>query len=362
MASDVRVRSAQVSGTRGMLLVAAFFCCSLVWVYLFAGGQASPDTHPTMATLRGQAAEPKASPVVVEEHAAVKLASGPAVAFLVMGLEPGSSVPWASARDPVVEYQPPKDCGACPKEALQAKETKGEAKDYSKAAPGWWCAQRYYLDGLAHLLSTQPHARWYFLADADTLVFPDALHRMVDLLDANILDPAEDAYLGHGAYTSFIRFIMSGGGALIRGQSLRRMNATGTLLQCRVRQQKGAWCLHHLDWVVGECLREVGVEPTGHDAFQQMIDVCAPEQAKRGLSGFDTPADCCRPPRVACHPVKDPSLQQRLLKEHEEHFRSSPASYSVSWAMPCPWSEYWWESYWNSNCTVRPSHMRKPLT
>merc|ERR1711971_535877 len=123
--------------------------------------------------------------------------------------------------------------------------------------------------------------------------------------------------MGHGADLTFVRFIMSGGGVLLRGSTLRRLQSSGVLSKCIQRVHNGTWCYHHLDWVLAECLRDIGVMPSGHEAFQQMVDKCN---------------SCCNPPRVSCHPVSLQSELVRLLKTHSEYERHWNFSPSADWS------------------------------
>lgn len=260
------------------------------------------------------------------------------VVWLVIGLEPGKRTPWARPNDILYGALPPQTCSGCPSVAKIEKETTGEAKDYKKASSGWWCAQRTFLDILKKMHAEHPNACWYMLADVDTIAFPQNLDVMLDRFDKDVLSPGEDLYMGHGAYTSFVRFIMSGGGVLLRGPTVQRLVKTGTLDFCIQKVYKGSWCFHHLDWLVAECLREIGVYPRGHDGFQQMLNVCP---------------ECCTFPRITCHPVpleKQPNVLAR-------HASGNKDVLTDTWATPCRYSDYYWESYWRSNCTTRASSM-----
>ena len=117
-------------------------------------------------------------------------------------------------------------------------------------ASTWWCAQRGHLLGVQRLVSTIPDADFYLLLDADTQVFPRAMGLLLVLLEQRILQPHEDLYAGHLMHPAFVSlhpdyplklqpFIGTGGGALLRGRTLRRLNASGTLDAFITRQTEG---------------------------------------------------------------------------------------------------------------------------
>ena len=62
--------------------------------------------------------------------------------------------------------------------------------------------------------------------------------------------------------------VMTGGGALVRGSTLRRLVQSGRLEQC-VGYMKKDWCWWHADWVLAECFHGIGVQAEAHPAFQQ---------------------------------------------------------------------------------------------
>lgn len=255
------------------------------------------------------------------------LATSPSIAFLVLGLKPGDRPPWASAEDDIMPFQPPKDCPPCPAWAPKF----GTSNEYKKAPKGWWCAQRYYMHALDNLAKSHSDKQYYFLADADTVVFPEALHAMVRLLEHEVLGPSDDLYMGHGRDLSIGRFVMSGGGVLLRGRTLRRAAFSGTLQSCAREHINGSWCWRHLDWVLADCMRKLDVAAQGHEAFQQMVHKCA----------------CCQPPAVACHPVKELGQQRSLGAEHR-FFEVSRLT--AAWAAPCQDRSYLWGQSRQSLC------------
>mmetsp|Transcript_145999 Transcript_145999/g.468164 ORF Transcript_145999/g.468164 Transcript_145999/m.468164 type:complete len:261 (+) Transcript_145999:173-955(+) len=206
-----------------------------------------------------------------------------------------------------------------------------ESARYLNAPKAWWCAQRYYMDALSKLVSSFPSASWYFLADADTVVFPHVLHPMLRLLDEVLVD-TEDLYMGHGRDLSIGRFVMSGGGVLLRGRTARRLAGTGQWRRCFKENLNGTWCWRHLDWVLADCLREVGITARGHPGFQQFVTRCS---------------DCCRPESVACHPVKDKAAQKQLVAKHRG---IDTSRFLADWAMPCNDNEYRWDQSKKSIC------------
>jgi len=255
-------------------------------------------------------------------------AAGASVAYLVLGLTPGARPSWASQEDTIFPFVPPKRCPSCPLSAHKFSTS----NEYTKAPQAWWCAQRYYMEALDTLAKTHSDKHYYFLADADTVVFPEALQAMVNLLEHAVLEPADDLYMGHGRDLSVGRFIMSGGGVLIRGRTLRRAAFGGTLQHCAREHVNGSWCWRHLDWVLADCLRLIDVPAHGHEGFNQFINKC----------------DCCKPPAVACHPVKDKERQRALSARHK---RYEVSQLKAAWAQPCPDNAYKWGQSKQSLCT-----------
>merc|ERR1719330_415396 len=173
--------------------------------------------------------------------------------------------------------------------------------------------------------------QYYFLADADTVVFPETLNALLRLLEHEVLSQSDDLYMGHGRDLSIGRFVMSGGGVLVRGRTLRRAAFGGTLQGCSREHLNGSWCWRHLDWVLADCMRKVEVKARGHPAFQQFANKC----------------ECCKPPAVACHPFKDMAKQRSLIAEHR---RFEVSRLSAAWASPCPDGSYRWSQSRQSIC------------
>eukprot|EP00316_Scyphosphaera_apsteinii_P020973 CAMPEP_0119308088 /NCGR_PEP_ID=MMETSP1333-20130426/8398_1 /TAXON_ID=418940 /ORGANISM="Scyphosphaera apsteinii, Strain RCC1455" /LENGTH=346 /DNA_ID=CAMNT_0007311783 /DNA_START=28 /DNA_END=1069 /DNA_ORIENTATION=- len=155
----------------------------------------------------------------------------------------------------------------------------------------WWCAQRSHLRGLKRLLAAFPGSDWYLLADADTLVFPHALRVLLVALDY-LLSATEELFTGHIQLTPVkhsTAYIGSGGGCLIRGGTLRRLNSSGVLGSFMARQRAGDLRWQPLDWTLAEAMNSIGIKPRGHAAFQHM-------------SPDNWPRDSwCDTSRVACH-------------------------------------------------------------
>lgn len=194
--------------------------------------------------------------------------------------------------------------------------------------------------GLAQFMNVHPDKDYYVFADANTAVFPLALRMIMHLLDASVLKPTDDLYLGHGfnlqsmgPELGFDKFVQSGGGVLVRGLTLRRLAATGVLLECAEKVYNGTWCYHHLDWILGECLKEIGVRPQGHPAFQQHIDSC---------KEYAAPWRCCHEAAVACHPVDEGITMLKLVKMHTEHLAKHLHTLTPDWARPCKDENYEW--------------------
>mmetsp|Transcript_14276 Transcript_14276/g.50115 ORF Transcript_14276/g.50115 Transcript_14276/m.50115 type:complete len:701 (+) Transcript_14276:88-2190(+) len=242
----------------------------------------------------------------------------PTVAFLVLGYKNSPRPVWTTAEDKVLIYSPPMTCNQCPHSAQQIK---GASAKYINAPLQWWCAQRNYLVGLEQLPKHYPNADFYFLADVDTAVFRESLAALMSLLQHEVLGPSEDAYMGHGYDLSgngIGKIIMSGGGVLLRGRTLRKLGETGMLRWCIEESLRGAWCWHHLDWVIAECLLKINVTAQGHPAFQQ--NSCH----MHGDAGA-----------VSCHPAKRRKVQYQLLKVHRQRFQLGKLRLNASWARPC---------------------------
>jgi len=252
------------------------------------------------------------------------------VVYLLLGLATGERPVWASDADIFMPFNPPKTCPTCPASALKFDSS----HEYSNAPKAWWCAQRYYMEALERLTIQHPSANWYFLADADTVVFPHVLQSMMRLLDLVLVD-TEDLYMGHGRDLAIGRFIMSGGGVLLRGRTLRRLAGSRKLRDCGRRHLNGTWCWRHLDWVIADCLREVDIHPRGHPAFQQFATKCS---------------GCCRSDSVACHPYKVKADQEKVV---EKHSSADTSQLTADWAMPCNGEEYRWMQSKQSICSSR---------
>jgi len=170
--------------------------------------------------------------------------------------------------------------------------------------------------GLKLLIEHFPQADYYFLADQDTVVMPNNFRRMLFLLENHILPSHADLYVGHknAAEKGIPPFIMTGGGALLRGGTLRKLQ--GSLETLSERSLRGDLCWYHLDWVLGKSLKEKGVRATAHEAFQQYSD-------RGGCSNMS----------VSCHPVRLEAAQQRMIQELSIVM---PDKLNSSWAAPCP--------------------------
>lgn len=257
------------------------------------------------------------------------------VAYLVMGLGPDERPIWAAVEDAIMTYRPPAIC-PCSRPKVR------EAGRYKHAPMGWWCAQRFYMKAVEEFLQVFPNKLYYFLADADTVVFPQSIYSMMWLLERQVLSPSEDLYMGHaidptqgqfGRVAEIGKFIMSGGGVLLRGLTMHKLADSGNLSLCASRALNGSWCWQHLDWVIAECLRRINVIAKGHEAFQQ-----------NGGSGN------CRPPKIGCHSVKDQADQVRLIQEHKGF---DVSRLPADWAAPCEDTAYLWISIGFSVCRWR---------
>lgn len=249
-----------------------------------------------------------------EQHVAGTLVQ-PSIAIIVLGDHNSSTPMWARPEYNVFLYSPPQSCNQCP-----SPFPRGDAPG-SKYTAGWWCAQRNFFNGLEELVNKFPHADFYLTVDADTMVFPDALNFMLQNIR---LEEAQDLFMGD--VTEFLlfvgRFILTGGGALMRGLTLRRLVDDGHLNDCQ-NKVRNDWCWDHLDWMLAKCFRLMNVVPRGHEGFNQWGN--------------------CELPVVTCHKVKSVEDQKKLLKQHEDF---GSGSFNVSWAQPCPDEVY---DFSNSN-------------
>jgi len=285
----------------------------------------------------------------------------PTVAHLVLGVNESHRPAWAKTEDDVFVLVPQQACPVCPTSAKYPPTAR------LSEPQGWWCAQRHYMPGLHKLLLMFPEADYYFLSDADTMIFSSRLRAMLAHLEYGILGPSDDLYMGHGyGYEPQVpKFIMSGGGVLLRGRTLRRLKSSGRLRKCAKKHLQGDWCWHHLDWALAECLLEIGVQPVGHPSFQQFINMCP---------------TCCNEKSIACHPVADKAtltdIESRrgrklkfaashstedtsklikeklqlgdLLEQQQKLLQNSKFALNETWAKYC--ETYDWKSSYHSQC------------
>jgi len=261
---------------------------------------------------------------------------GPSVAYLILGYEDSTRPVWSSKSDDMYIFVPPALCPGCPDYANKSLAS----GPYLNAPETWWCTQRTYLMALSEFLIQFPDKDYYFLVDANTVVFPRALKTMMSHLDAHILGPHEDLYMGHGFTlenypdVGLGRFIQSGGGVLLRGLTLRRLASSGTLSECIEEVYNGTWCWHHCDWILGECLRAINVFPQGHPSMQQHKDFCWE---------YPEPWRCCHEAAVGCHPVDLGEPMRQMVKMHAEYLEGNPdALADPGWARPCADDAYEW--------------------
>jgi len=226
--------------------------------------------------------------------------SKPSVVFHVLGYE-DSVLPWA--KQEVIHL-------FVPNQSLENQCMNQSMPDYPPRVwepDAWWAAQRQYMRSIEALISNHPHADYYMLVDADTFVFPSKLHALLAMLESETLDPDDDLYMGHAisplqGASEVPAFIMTGGGALLRGRTLRKLRDFNVLDQC-AKNQLHSRCWWHCDWVLGDCLSKVGVKPVGHTGFQQFVD--------------RSPA-ACNSDSIACHPVRSLD-QETMLSDHANH-------------------------------------------
>jgi len=199
----------------------------------------------------------------------------------------------------------------------------------------WWCAQRTHLRGLKRLLAAFPGSDWYLLADADTLVFPHALRVLLVALDY-LLSATEELFTGHIQLTPVkhsTAYIGSGGGCLIRGGTLRRLNSSGVLSSFMARQRAGDLRWQPLDWTLAEAMNSIGIKPRGHAAFQHM-------------SPDNWPRDSwCDTSRVACHLEKASKQEAEAILGLQSSmglaaWAAKTESAVWKWAQPCRLGTY----------------------
>lgn len=224
----------------------------------------------------------------------------PSIAFLVFAYPGSDHPPWAQNEDDLLVFAPPQSCSDC----------SIKVKNHGAKSTAWWCAQRHYWDGVHKLLHAYPVVDYYFLVDGDTVVFRKSLKMLVRAL-ANVLESSDDLYMGdvtpswYSNQTNSLPFVMTGGGALVRGHTLRRLASSGRLDACAGKHRSGENCWQPLDWVLGACLHSIGVLPQKHHAFQQFANEVG-----------------CGPDAVACHSYKTQKDQLKLLEMHEKVFGS----------------------------------------
>jgi len=268
--------------------------------------------------------------------------AAPTVVFHVLGYDENEMPPWGK-HETLNVFAPDQheDFNAsCDKDAKPLKWSR------TWEPPGWWATQRQYLDSLHSLLSRHPHADYYMLVDSDTVVFPRNLHALVAYLEEEVLDDDDDLYMGHGLWfhprndDHMMPFIMSGGGVLLRGRTLRTLKSTGALHDCSARAKTDR-CWHHLDWTLASCLSWIGVKPTGHVGFQQFVDECP---------------KCCTHDSIACHPVKSKDEQVSMTESHfSRHGPVRPQRLTKHLAESCGGKHYAWTGPQGSACAEEGS-------
>lgn len=197
----------------------------------------------------------------------------------------------------------------------------------SKEKSTWWCVQRQFPLGLMHLVHVAPNAKWYMTSDDDTIVFPRSFGMLIRTLDAR-LGATEDLYTGHMMHRQIHRdeklalgdFIATGGGALVRGITLRKLYNDGVLIRLSKSAQHGELRFVALDQALGYAMNEAGIRGRGHTAFQQFL----------GVGGCDPQK------HVACHPFKS-VMRGRSLKLKERGIRFHSWKLCEYGSMPSNW-------------------------
>jgi len=210
------------------------------------------------------------------------------------------------------------------------------------AVPGWWAAQRQFMTSLKSLLSKHPAADYYMVVDDDTMVLRHNLQTLITSLERDVLDPNEHLYMGHAVLHPELQipYVMSGGGVLLRGGTLRLLDQQGLLDSYALRATRDL-CWHHFAWQLGGALAEIGVKALGHPGFQQSMQDCT---------------TCCHSGSVACHPFKDRALQETLLATYaKQEGILKPMKLSKHLAEACGKNYSWHEQ--RSECGASSNYL-----
>lgn len=136
---------------------------------------------------------------------------------------------------------------------------------------GWHLAQPRYLLGLQALVQRFPTAKWYFIADSDTFVFP---RRFARGLLRNHNPDSEAIGLGTrwmqriGPGNTMQACLLGGAGAVLSTAAIQQMNIS----EC-VRKQDSIlrWNKLASDWRLAECMRDGDVEISAAE-FMLMVN------------------------------------------------------------------------------------------
>ena len=137
-----------------------------------------------------------------------------------------------------------------------------------RARSGWHLGQPKYLLALKAAREQFPDAKWYLLADSDTLVFP---HRLLATLRLMTFDYTHPLGVGaifkvkDAALPQFSMFL-GGAGILASAGALSAMD----LDMCIASQRNDlAWSSVPADWRVGLCMQLGGVQKIQADYMYQ---------------------------------------------------------------------------------------------
>lgn len=173
--------------------------------------------------------------------------------------------------------------------------------------PGWWCANRGFLDHVKDFYFMYPHKRFYLFIDNDTVVFARQLYFMLQNIVALQIDKV---YMGHTLrrVTSLAKskyFVATGGGALVLTKHVRDVVFNGMLEKTRRHAQNGKYSWWAMDWLLAELLKSIHVNPIRHRGFQQFVG--------------RTWCKCkCPDHAITCHPFANQTMWQAMLDYHNE--------------------------------------------
>ena len=125
---------------------------------------------------------------------------------------------------------------------------------------GWHLGQPKYLLGLELVQQMYPNAKWYMVADSDTIVFPERLVAGLHLLGRNEAKP-----IAIGATTSSIKnkllpkftSFLGGAGVVVNQAAMQKMNISDCV---RKQVDDFGWSTSPADWRIGLCTHKFRVQ------------------------------------------------------------------------------------------------------